>query len=193
MRIEVKLFSRPMLRIVWLFLHPLIHGVRPFFKSPKPMTLWEVNNIAVQIIFDLLVIKFLGYYALGYMIIGTLLGLGPHPMAGHFISEHYLFADNQATHSYYGPLNPILFNVGYHIEHHDFPYIPHTRLHLVKAFAPEYYDHLPHHTSLCRVLWDFIWKAELGPQARSIIYDNKTHPEIFKDMPNTLGVLQADH
>ncbi len=58
------------------------------------------------------------------------MGLTVHPMNGHIISEHYLFQDakNQATRSYYGPLNIPMFNEGYHVEHHGLLSLPLTLL-----------------------------------------------------------------
>ena len=140
-------------------LNSVFFATRPFIKSPRPLTAWEVINLVVQVTVNVLAWRWLGSYGLAYLLVGTLLGFGPHPMAGREISEHYLFADNLATHSYYGPLNIPLLNVGYHVEHHDFPYIPFTRLHRVKEMAPEYYNHLPYHSSLCKVsTWTLPYK-----------------------------------
>lgn len=168
--IESYLFRHPLTKMFWLLIHPIIHGVRPFFKNPIPVLKLEIVNFIVQLTFDLVILYLMGVRSFGYLLLGTLFGLGFHPLAGHFISEHYLFTRGQATHSYYGPLNPILFNVGYHVEHHDFPYIPYSRLPELKRIASEYYDNLPYHTSWIKVLWDFIFDTDLGPHARGIGY-----------------------
>lgn len=168
--LENYLFRHPLTKMFWLFIHPLIHGVRPFFKSPKPMTLFEMINFVCQLIFDLIIMKTLGYRALVYLTLGTFFGLGFHPLAGHFISEHYMFHKGQATHSYYGPLNFLVFNVGYHVEHHDFPYVPFSRLPQIRKIASEYYDNLPYHTSWLKVLYDFIFDKDMGPHAHGVGY-----------------------
>lgn len=168
--IESYLFRNPVTKMFWLLVHPVIHGIRPFCKNPIPILKLEVVNFIVQIAFDIAIFHYFGIKSFAYLVIGTAFGLGFHPLAGHFISEHYLFTKGQATVSYYGPLNPILFNVGYHVEHHDFPYIPYRKLPELKRIAAEFYDDLPYHTSWVKVLWDFIFDVDLGPHARGIGY-----------------------
>ena len=77
-----------------------------------------------------------------------------------------MFRKGQETYSYYGPLNRLTFNVGYHNEHHDFPYIPGSRLAKLRALAPEFYEGLLHHTSWTKTLWQYITRRDLGGYSR---------------------------
>ncbi|XP_052768642.1 sphingolipid delta(4)-desaturase DES1-like isoform X2 [Mya arenaria] len=163
---EGKFFVNTATKILWVILQPLFYSIRPFFVRPKALQPLEIVNIILQISVDALIVYFWGTKSLVYMIAGTLLATGMHPMAGHFISEHYMFKEGYETYSYYGPLNYLTFNVGYHNEHHDFPSIPGSRLPMVRKIAPEYYDNLPCHTSWVKVIWDFVFDPAIGPYAR---------------------------
>lgn len=163
---EGLFFSNIPLKILWLSLQPLFYTVRPFYVRPKPPSKLEILNTMVQIIFDLLILYFIGYKALVYFVGGTIICTGLHPMAAHFIAEHYMFDRGYETYSYYGPWNYLTFNVGYHMEHHDFPYIPGSRLPEVKRIAAEFYDPLPQHSSWLRVIWEFLMHKDKGPMAR---------------------------
>lgn len=91
-----------------------------------------------------------------------------HPCAAHFIAEHYLWDGlEQETYSYYGPLNWLAYNVGYHNEHHDFPSVPWTRLPKLRKLAPEFYDPIPSHPSWPMVIVNFIRDKEVGIFARA--------------------------
>jgi len=168
--IEIKYVRHPLFKFIWLLFHPVIHGIRPYFKAPKVWNFMELLNFCVQVGFDVLILKVFGAKACIYLALGTFFGLGAHPLAAHFFSEHYMFTKNMATMSYYGPLNFFLFNVGYHNEHHDFPNVPYTSLPEIKRIAPEFYDDLPNHPSWLRVLWDFVFDPNMGPHAHGIGY-----------------------
>lgn len=53
-----------------------------------------------------------------YLLLSSFLAGSLHPCAAHFIAEHYLWGTGgeQETWSYYGPLNKLTYNVGYHNE-----------------------------------------------------------------------------
>jgi len=121
---EGAFFTTAPLKVLWVLLQPLFYAVRPLVVTPKAPTFWEFANIALQLAFDAAIFYCFGAKALVYLVAGTLLGMGLHPMAGHFIAEHYTFIRGQETYSYYGPLNWLSFNVGYHNEHHDMPTTP---------------------------------------------------------------------
>uniref|UniRef100_D3TPD7 sphingolipid 4-desaturase n=2 Tax=Glossina TaxID=44049 RepID=D3TPD7_GLOMM len=164
--LEAKLFNSTFGKFVWVILQPIFYIFRPLIINPKPPTRLEIINVIIQLIFNILIVSFIGWKAMVYLVLGSILAMGLHPVAGHFISEHYMFAKGFETYSYYGPLNWITFNVGYHNEHHDFPAIPGSRLPEVKKIAPEFYESMPQHSSWTRVLYDFIMDPAVGPYAR---------------------------
>ncbi|XP_015515297.1 sphingolipid delta(4)-desaturase DES1 [Neodiprion pinetum] len=164
--IEAKLFCTTFGKLCWVLLQPFFYAFRPLVTYPKAPTTLEYINLVIQLIFDAIVWYFLGGKVLVYFIFGSVMAMGLHPVAGHFISEHYMYKKGFETYSYYGPLNFITFNVGYHNEHHDFPSVPGSRLPEVKRIAPEFYDDLPQHNSWVSVLYDFVMDPEIGPYAR---------------------------
>lgn len=132
-RLEGWLFCTPARKLLWLVLQPFFYSLRPLCVHPKAVTRMEVLNTLVQLLFDAAVLALWGVKPVVYLLASSLLGLGLHPISGHFVAEHYMFLKGHETYSYYGPLNRITFNVGYHVEHHDFPSIPGCNLPLVCA------------------------------------------------------------
>src|SRR5207342_2932808 len=77
---------------------------------------------SMQAAFDVAIIMLFGWKAFFFLLISFFFSVGLHPLGARWIQEHYLTLDeDQETYSYYGPLNTLAFNVGYHNEHHDSP------------------------------------------------------------------------
>ena len=131
-------------------------------------TYWECINILFMLLFDLVAYKLMGIRAFVYMLLSLWFGYSFHVAAAHFIQEHYTFTSGQETYSYYGPLNPIFMNVGYHNEHHDFAQVAWSKLPLVYSMAPEYYAPLMSHSSWLRVILVFLFDPLFGPQSRVV-------------------------
>jgi sphingolipid delta-4 desaturase len=91
-----------------------------------------------------------------YLVTSTVFAIGLHPLGARWIQEHFALAPGQETYSYYGPLNRLSFNVGYHNEHHDLVTIPWCRLPQVRRIAPEFYEGLHAYTSWTALLVRFV-------------------------------------
>jgi sphingolipid delta-4 desaturase len=78
-------------------------------------------------------------------------------VGARWFQEHYTYDFDQETFSYYGPINLVALNMGYHNEHHDLPSIPWNNLPKLRVMAPEFYDNLKYHTSWTRLLFQFIF------------------------------------
>ena len=157
----------------------LFYAIRPVLIYKVPFGSIHFANIAAQALFDIVLVKTIGGKALVYLLVSSLLAGSLHPCAAHFISEHYVFGQSKVkagpmpndvpvpeTFSYYGPLNVLTYNVGYHNEHHDFPAIPWTRLPKLHEIAKEFYEPLPCHKSWPLVIWQFIMDKEVGMWCR---------------------------
>lgn len=164
--IEIWFFRNTILKVIWVFCQPLFYGFRPNVVLPKAPKIEELHNWVSQVAFDVAIFYFFGVKGIAYILLSTLLGMGFHPCAGHFIAEHYTFIEGQETYSYYGPLNLISFNVGYHNEHHDFPRIPGSKLPELRRIAAKYYEPLPYHTSWWSVILNYCQDPLVGPYSR---------------------------
>ena len=151
----------------------LFYAIRPMFVYQIPLTTVHYSNIVAQLAYDIFLARTFGINALAYLILSSFLAGSLHPCAAHFIAEHYVFNPPEPssqpgnvpipeTYSYYGSLNVLTYNVGYHNEHHDFPAVPWSRLPALHRLAKEFYAPLPHHKSWPLVLWYFILDSQVG-------------------------------
>lgn len=164
---EATMFRGIIGKAIWVIHQILFYAFRPIFIKRIKLDKWQIYNIIFQVTAMAIFLPFAGWAGFGYLILSLFLAGGLHPTSGHFISEHYVFHEGQETYSYYGPLNKITFNVGYHNEHHDFPAIPGSRLPKLKKMAPEFYDHLHSYNSWVAVIWNFIFKKEVSLYSRT--------------------------
>ena len=157
-RWEARLIGHsPLGKALWMLLFPIFQITRPpRLREIRPIDRWVVTNFLVQIAFDAAVWAWLGPKAFFYLLFSTFFGLGLHPLGARWIQEHYVFEPPQETYSYYGPLNTVAFNVGYHNEHPDFPSVPWNRLPRIRETAPEAYEGLAFHRSWSGLLYRFL-------------------------------------
>ena len=169
--LEGELVGTSVLRkIIYILCLPLTYSFRPFVLTRKPVRVFDVLNVILILLTNGLVWWFWGFKSLFYLVGGAVLGMALHPFNGHFIGEHFVLEDReemtQDTYSCYDVCNPIMLNVGYHVEHHDFPNIPGSRLPDLRRIAKSYYDNLAHYSSWPRCTLSFITNKRCSPVSR---------------------------
>ncbi len=96
----------------------------------------EFANIVFILTTNYLIYHFWGGGALLFVAISGISSIGPHPAAIHIIAEHYEFIKGQETYDYIGWWNILNLDLGYHLEHHDFPKCPWWNLRKIREIAP---------------------------------------------------------
>jgi len=164
-RWEAKLINNYFIgKVLWLLFYPVFQVFRiSRLKEIKPFDKWVALNWLAEIAFTAGMWYAFGPKAIVYLLASFFFSVGLHPLGARWIQEHYLTHDEeQETFSYYGVLNVVAFNVGYHNEHHDFPSIPWNKLPQIKKTAPGYYDSLKSHKSWTVLFFRFLFDREIS-------------------------------
>jgi sphingolipid delta-4 desaturase len=149
-------------------------------KNVRTIDNWVLLNVAALVAAMVPIVWFFGWWPLLYMFLSTIFSLGVHPVGARWIQEHFVFREGQETYSYYGPLNKLSFNMGYHNEHHDFPQVPWSRLPAVRATAPEFYEHLYYHRSWTKLLFHVLFSRKF-----------RLHNRIVRPIPESIQSMMA--
>jgi sphingolipid 4-desaturase/C4-monooxygenase len=170
---EAKLIGNSFIgKAIWLLFYPIFQLTRPpRLKEIEFNSLWVWIDLIVVFTFDILLFYFFGWISVFYLLASFFFSVGLHPLGGRWIQEHYLVNAPQETYSYYGPLNKLAFNVGYHNEHHDFSFVPWNNLPKIREIAPEFYNSLHYHTSWSKLVWHFLTDKNMSLFSRTIRND----------------------
>ncbi len=173
-RWEAKLIGSGFIgKVFWEIFFPVFQGLRPpRLKEIKFINGWTIFNMIVVFAFDILVVYYLGWTAFLYFVFSFFFSIGFHPLGARWIQEHYIVNPPQETYSYYGPLNTVALNVGFHNEHHDFPSIPWNKLPAIKKSAPEWYNNLVFHKSWFKLWLRFLFDPNISLFTR-IVRENR--------------------
>jgi len=172
---EARVAGRgPIGKAIWFLLFPIWQPLRLRTLDVDFLDRWTAANILVQISFLAAMTAATGsWIPLVYFLLSGTFAVGLHPVGARWIQEHYILPEvadttRQETYSYYGPMNRLAFNVGFHNEHHDVMMVPWSRLPQVKAMAPEFYDSLVSHQSWTRLLFRFLFDRRMTLRSRVI-------------------------
>jgi sphingolipid delta-4 desaturase len=170
-RWEVRVVGRSSFRkLLWLLLLPFSYSAfHPLFvRRRMPLDGWLVANVIAVAVAWIVMLWLAGWPAIAYLLVSTYFSVGPHPAGAHILQEHVAFDGGNGMASYYGPVNLISVNLGYHLEHHDLPRVAGWRLPLVRKLLPQFYGDHVRHSSRLLGLWQFVTNPAIGLDSRPI-------------------------
>uniref|UniRef100_A0A915K4E1 Fatty acid desaturase domain-containing protein n=1 Tax=Romanomermis culicivorax TaxID=13658 RepID=A0A915K4E1_ROMCU len=146
--LEAKIFPNNFAgKFCWLIFQPFIYTIRtPFLLLKYPQWWWDLEEYANLIFVTLYAALCLvsGYpYFWGHCALSALAASCSNIFGYWGIMSHTEFFPMRETFSYYGYLNNIFMNFGYHMEHHDFPNIP------GKILSLQYYMRISSMNNIC--------------------------------------------
>lgn len=151
-------------KILYLIIYPVFYFHRLLFRHALVFTRYLVSSTVLQILFNLGVVYYLGFWSLVYILLSTYVGLSPlHPCAFHLLTSHHRCTDHidlnsqTRTYSYYGFMNPFTLNAGYHRERHLFRDVPWSKLPLIRQLY--FFDDIPtaYYDSVLQAVHDFVY------------------------------------
>ena len=141
-RWEARMIGRSGLRkVLWFVFFAVIYPFRI-----RGMNVGRVDNrriafnFALQIAWWAVLYGIGGWQPIAYLALSFYFHFGLHPLNAIALQEHVFVHAGEESYSYYGVGNWITFNAGYHVEHHDMPSIPWSRLQRLRRLAPEFYE-----------------------------------------------------
>jgi len=172
---EAKFFGNTIFgKMLWILLFSVMQLFRASRGPMMPITLELVFNYILSFSVNISFFYHFGRYAFMFMMVSAFFAIGLHPLGARWIAEHYAVHPDQETYSYYGFINKIAFNIGYHNEHHDFPQsVPWSRLPELTDQANDFYEPLYKHDSYLKVLWNFFTDTEFTLHTRVVRDDRK--------------------
>lgn len=137
-------------KALWLMFNMIILPARSLARLPVDVDKYLIANWVSSIGFGV-VTFFYSRPSFLYLMMSTLQAQGLHPANTRQVQRHVHNGDKRmteaisvlddnmrpSTYSYYGFINYLTLNVGYHVEHHDFCCIPWTKLPELRRIAGE--------------------------------------------------------
>ena len=181
---EAKVFRGRVGKLIWLSIQILVYALRPCIVKPQALTKKHVDNIVIQIVFITFWSATHSIMSFLYLILSIVFAGGLHPLASHFISEHFdLLNNGDDISSYYGCLNSMSFNVGYHKAHHDHPHVPWRYLPDIVDKNPQEY---PQNKSVewIGLQWKFVNDPNISLEKRRLTNDVHQQRSKYLDAAN---------